>query len=65
MLALYTEFSLRMQDNKYFDVLKDLIEEEVANNPLSTDQLNMIVGLLRKIAKCQSTEYSQKFIELL
>ena len=52
MLALYTEFSLRMQDNKYFDVLKDLVEEEVANNPLTTGQLNMIVGLLRKIAKC-------------
>ena len=52
MLALYTEFCLRMQDNKFFDVLKDLIEEEVANNPLSTSQLNLIVGLLRRIAKC-------------
>ena len=65
MLALYTEFCLRMQDNQYFDVLKDLIEEEVANNPLSTRQLNTVVGLLRKVAKCQTTEYSTKFIDLI
>ena len=65
MLALYTEFCLRMQDNQYFDTLKDLIEEEVANNPLSASQLNLVVGLLRKVAKCQTTEYSTKFIDLL
>ena len=31
-LSLYTEFCLRMLDNKFFDIFKDLVEEEVANH---------------------------------
>ena len=54
-----------MLDNKFFDILKDLIEEEVANHANSAQQLNLVMGLLRKIARCTKTEYSVKFIDLV
>ena len=65
VLSLYTELCLRMLDNKFFDVLKDLIEEEVANHAHSVGQLNLVLGLVRKTARCQKTDYSLKFIDLI
>ena len=64
-LSLYTDFCLRMLDNKFFDVLKDLIEEEVANHANSVEQLSLVIGLVRKVARCEKTDYSLKFIDLV
>lgn len=64
-LSLFTEFCLVKLDNKYFDMLKELIEDFLANSIPSTKQICHVVGLVRRIAQCEKTEYSAKLIELV
>ena len=64
-LSLFTEFCLRQQDNQYFDMLKDLIEDYFANGRPTTSQICHVIGLIRKIAQCEKTEYSAKLLDLV
>lgn len=64
-LSLLTEFSLKMLDNRYFEMVKEFVEEFFANKRPSLSDLTHIVGLIKRIAQCPKTEYSQKFLELV
>ena len=64
-LSLFTEFCLVKLDNKYFDMLKDLLEDFLANSIPTTSQTCHVIGLVRKIAQNQKTEYAAKLVELL
>ena len=64
-LSLFTEFCLRVVEFKYFDLLKDFIEDKLANESLSMQSVCFLVSLIRKVAKCQRTEYGSKFVELI
>jgi len=48
-IALYSEFCLQRLNNKYWDRLRDLLENEVANHP---SNLLFVLGLIRRIARC-------------
>jgi len=64
-LSLFTEFCMRMLDNRYFEMLKDLIEDYLANGKPTVAQTCHMVGLIRRIAQCEKTEYSTKLLELV
>jgi len=64
-MSLLTEFGLRMLDNKYFDMLRDFVEDYFANKRPSAREVTHVVGLIRKIAQCSKTEYSSKFLDLV
>ena len=46
-------------------MLKDLLEDFLANSMPTTLQISHVIGLVRRIAQCQKTEYSAKLIELV
>ena len=54
-----------MLDNRYFDMLKDLMEDFLANGRPTTPQVCHVIGLIRKVAQCEKTEYSAKLLELV
>ena len=54
-----------MVETKYFDLLKDMIEDKFANGKLTLSSISFIIGLIRKVAQCERTEYSSKFVELI
>ena len=64
-MSLFTEFCLRMLDNRYFEMLKDFIEDFFANKKPSVQETAHVVGLIRRIAQCQKTEYSTKLLEIV
>jgi len=49
-MSIFTEFCLRMLDVRYFEMLKDFIEDFFANKNPSVTEACHIVGLIRKIA---------------
>ena len=57
-MSLLTEFGLKMLDNKYFEILKDFMEDFFANKRPSVRQVSHVVGLIRKVAQCSKIEYS-------
>ena len=57
-ISLLTDFGLKMLDNKYFEILKDFIENFFANKRPSVRQITHVVGLIRKIAQCTKIEYA-------
>jgi len=64
-LSLFTEFSLKMLDNKYFEMLKDFIEDFFANRKPTVAQTCHVVGLIRRVAQCEKTEFSAKLLDLV
>ena len=46
-------------------MLRDLIEDYLANKRPTVSQVTVVVGLMRRIAQCQKTEYASKFVELI
>ena len=54
-----------MLDNRYFDMLKDLIEDFLANGSPSVDEATLVISLIRKVAKSDKTEYSAKLLEIV
>ena len=64
-MSLFTDFCLKMLDNRYFEMLKDMIEDFFANKKPTATQACHIVGLIRRIAQCEKIEYSAKLLDLV